>query len=37
MILLLCILIPILAMSQTKNLISTHRVFPKMDKVLEFE
>ncbi len=37
MILLLCMLIPILAMSQTKNLISTHRVFPKMDKVLEFE
>ena len=35
--LLLCMLIPLLGMSQTKNLISTHRVFPKVDKVLEFE
>jgi len=34
---LLCILIPFAGISQTKNLISTHRVFPKMDKTLEFE
>lgn len=37
MILLLCVLAPVLAKSQTNNLISTHRVFPKIDKVLEFE
>ena len=35
--LLLCMLIPLIGISQTKNLISTHRVFPKVDKVLEFE
>ena len=34
---LLCMLIPFAGISQTKNLISTQRVFPKMDKVLEFE
>ena len=34
---LLCLLIPFAGISQTKNLVSTHRVFPKMDKVLEFE
>lgn len=34
---LLCMLIPFAGISQTKNLISTHRVFPKADKVLEFE
>lgn len=34
---LLCMSIPIAGISQTNNLISTHRVFPKMDKVLEFE
>ena len=34
---LLCMLIPFAGISQTKNLISTHRVFPKVDKVLEFE
>ena len=34
---LLCMLIPFAGISQTKNLISTHRVFPKIDKVLEFE
>lgn len=33
----LCMLIPFAGMSQTNNLISTHRVFPKVDKVLEFE
>jgi hypothetical protein len=36
-VLLLCMLIPFAAISQTKNVISTHRVFPKVDKVLEFE
>ncbi len=30
-------LIPFLGISQTKNVISTHRVFPKMDKTAEFE
>ena len=35
--LLLCMLIPLIGISQTKNLISTHRVFPKVDKVLEFK
>ena len=34
---LLCMLIPFVGIGQTKNLISTHRVFPKVDKVLEFE
>lgn len=34
---LLCMLIPVAGISQTKNVVSTHRVFPKMDKVLEFE
>lgn len=35
--LLLCVLAPFAGISQTKNLVSTHRVFPKIDKVLEFE
>ena len=30
-------LVPALGTAQTKNVISTSRVFPKMDKVLEFE
>ncbi|MFZ1369914.1 MAG: hypothetical protein WAR78_06015, partial [Ferruginibacter sp.] len=34
---LLCMLIPFTGISQTKNVISTNRVFPKVDKVLEFE
>lgn len=34
---LLCILIPFAGISQTKNVISTNRVFPKIDKILEFE
>ena len=34
---LLWMLIPLMGISQTNNLISTHRVFPKIDKVLEFE
>lgn len=29
--------LPFAAISQTKNVISTHRVFPKVDKVAEFE
>jgi hypothetical protein len=37
LVLLLCMLLPFAGMSQTKNLISTQRVFPKMDKVMEFE
>ena len=35
--LLFCMLIPLLGLSQTKNVLSTNRVFPKVDKVLEFE
>lgn len=35
--LLLIMLLPALGMAQTKNVLSAHRVFPKMDKVLEFE
>jgi hypothetical protein len=34
---LLLMLIPFISISQTKNVISTNRVFPKADKVLEFE
>lgn len=34
---LLMMLIPFVAISQTKNVVSTNRVFPKVDKVLEFE
>lgn len=34
---LLLMVIPLFGISQTKNVISVHRVFPKMDKVLEFE
>ena len=34
---LLSMLLPLIGLSQTKNVISTTRVFPKMDKVLEFE
>jgi len=33
----LCILIPALVVGQKKNVINTNRVFPKIDKVLEFE
>lgn len=35
--LLLVMLMPFTAFGQTKNVITTHRVFPKIDKVLEFE
>jgi len=34
---LICVLIPLLGISQTKNVVSSERVFPKVDKVLEFE
>ena len=34
---LLLLLIPFIGASQAKNVISTNRVFPKVDKVLEFE
>jgi hypothetical protein len=34
---LLLMLIPFMGISQTKNVISTNRVFPKVDKMLEFE
>src|SRR5512140_2597442 len=34
---LLCMLISISGISQNKNVVTTQRVFPKMDKVLEFE
>lgn len=37
MISLLCMLIPFMAISQVKNVVTTNRVFPKVDKVLEFE
>lgn len=30
-------LVPLLGTSQTKNVVTTNRVFPKVDKVLEFE
>jgi hypothetical protein len=32
-----CMLIPFLGMSQNKNVVTANRVFPKVDKVLEFE
>jgi len=35
--LLLWLFIPVLGLSQTKTVINTNRVFPKVDKVLEFE
>jgi hypothetical protein len=36
-VLLFCMLIPVLGISQTKNVVNTNRVFAKADKVLEFE
>src|SRR5687768_17933669 len=36
-ILLLCMLVPLLGTSQTKNIVSAFRVFPKVEKSLEFE
>ena len=35
--LLLCMLIPFAGIGQNMNLVSTQRVFPKVDKVMEFE
>jgi hypothetical protein len=35
--LLLMMLLPFAGMAQAKNVVSTHRVFPKIDKVMEFE
>ena len=37
MVFLLLTLMPFFGMSQAKNVISTNRVFPKVDKLLEFE
>ena len=37
MLILICALTPFTARTQTKYLVSSHRVFPKVDKVLEFE
>jgi hypothetical protein len=34
---LLSLLIPFIGASQTKNVVTTQRIFPKIDKVLEFE
>lgn len=34
---LLCFLIPVMAMGQKKNVVNANRIFPKVDKVLEFE
>jgi hypothetical protein len=34
---LLCLLIPVIGISQTKNVLNTFRVFPKPEKLLEFE
>jgi hypothetical protein len=34
---LVCLLLPLIGTSQVKNVVSTHRVFPKVDKVDEFE
>ena len=34
---LLSLLIPVIGISQPKNVLNTNRVFPKVDKVLEFE
>lgn len=36
-IILICLLFPLFGMAQNKNVISVNRVFPKVDKVLEFE
>lgn len=34
---LLCLLVPCMVLAQKKNVVNTNRVFPKVDKVLEFE
>ncbi len=33
----MCMLLPIIGICQTKNVVTAHRVFPKIDKRLEFE
>jgi hypothetical protein len=33
----LCLLVPMLAIAQNKNVVNSYRIFPKVDKVLEFE
>jgi len=37
MFVLLCLLVPAFAVVQVKNVVSTNRVFPKADKVLNFK
>ena len=37
MLFILCMLLPMMGIAQTKNVVSTHRVFPKVDKAMEFE
>jgi hypothetical protein len=37
MVLMLCMAIPMVGITQVKNVVTTNRVFPKVDKVLEFE
>ena len=34
---LLCMLVPLLGISQNKNVVNSTRAFPKVDKVLEYE
>src|SRR5213595_1723039 len=34
---LLCLLVPAMVLGQKKNVVNANRVFPKVDKVLEFE
>ena len=34
---LICLLIPLIGIGQNKNVVTANRVFPKVDKVLEFE
>jgi hypothetical protein len=34
---LILLLLPVFGIAQTKNVLSTHRIFPKVDKLLEFE
>lgn len=34
---LICLLVPLIGISQNKNVVTANRVFPKVDKVLEFE
>ena len=36
-ILLICFLLPVMVVGQKKNVVNANRVFPKVDKVLEFE